>query len=465
MVVKKYEKSIAIIIIIAIMGIAMPVFAKQPAEKADLLKTELTPLGAERAGNADGSIPAWDGGLTAIPSNVDWSPATKELRPDPYADDQIQFTITAQNMAQYSDKLSEGQKVLLKKYPETYKLNIFPSRRNAAAPQWIYDNTYHNAINAQLTEDKLGATGAYGGIPFPMPTEGAEVIINHNARWEGGGDTGELAANYIIQANGSITKGGTARYYFDRPYYDKDKTIDTWNKWLISALFEYSEPARRKGEIILSKNPLNYTDKSKAAWQYMTGQRRVRRAPSIDYDTPNPSAGGLSTYDDAYMFNGSIDRYDWKLVGKKEMFIPYNNYQFDLAPLKEVLTKHHANPEYLRWELHRVWVVEATLKKGKRHSYGKRVLYIDEDYWFNALQDKYDTRGNLWRTSLCTTIMKYDGGDVIGMGRRAALFYDFQGDSYAAGYMVNDLGKNVLFEQPNPPEWFEAAHVRKLGRR
>ncbi|WP_419663008.1 conserved uncharacterized protein, DUF1329 [Desulfosarcina variabilis str. Montpellier] len=460
-----FKKLALLVVAIGILALASVAVAKQPAEKAELLKTELTPFGAERAGNAEGAIPAWDGGLTAIPPNVNYDPESGDLRPDPFADDQILFTITAQNVDQYKDKLSAGQIALLGKYPDTYKINVYPTRRTIAAPQWVYDNTYQNAVKAELTEDKLGARGAYGGIPFPMPTQGAEVVINHNAKWEGGGDTSELAGNYIIQASGSITNGGTARYYFDRPFYEKDKNVETWNQWLIAVLFEYSSPARRKGEIILSKNPLNYTDKSKAAWQYMTGQRRVRRAPSIDYDTPNPSAGGLYTYDDAYSFNGPIDRFEWKLVGKKEMFIPYNNYQFDMPPLKTVLTRHHANPDYVRWELHRVWVVEATLKEGKRHIYGRRILHMDEDSWFNAVEDKYDTRGNLWRTSLCTNYAKYDGGNVIGLARRAGIYYDFQGDSYAAGYLVNGLGKNVLSEKPNPPEWFEPAHVRKLGRR
>jgi hypothetical protein len=461
----KHKYLFFLVVVTGILALTPAVFAKQPAEKAELLKTELTPFGAERAGNADGTVPAWDGGLTAIPSNVDYDPKSGDLRPDPFADDSILFTITAKNMDQYKAKLSEGQIALLKKYPDTYQIHVYPTRRSMAAPQWVYDNTYQNAINAELTEDKWGARGAFGGIPFPLPTEGAEVVINHNAKWEGGGDTRELAGNYIIQANGTITNGGTANYYFDRPYYEKDKTINTWNQWLISVLIKYSEPARRKGEIILGKTPLNYDEKSKAVWQYMTGQRRVRRAPSIDYDTPNPSSGGIYTYDDAYSFNGKIDRFDWKLLGKKEMFVPYNNYQFDFPAVKDVLTKRHANPKYIRWELHRVWVVEATIRKGQRHIYGRRVMHIDEDTWFNVVEDKYDTRGNLWRTSINTSYAKYDGGDVIGLARRAGIFYDLQGDIYAAGYMVNGLGKHVFSAELNPPEWFEPAHVRKMGRR
>ncbi len=463
--VAKHTRFFLLVLAIGILAPSPATFAKQPAEKAELLKTDLTPFGAARAGNAEGTIPAWEGGLTAIPDNVDYTPKSGDLKPDPFADDQIMFTITAQNVDMYKDKLNPGQIALLKKYPDSYKIHVYPSRRTEAAPQRVYDNTYKNAINAELSEDKCSALNAYGGIPFPLPTEGAEVMINHNAKWEGGGDTRETAANYIIQANGSITNGGTADYYFDRPYYEKGGTMETWDGWLVNLLFEYTEPARRKGEIILAKTPINYDAMSKATWQYMTGQRRVRRAPSIDYDTPNPSSGGIYTYDDAYSFNGKIDRWDMKLLGKKEMFIPYNDYRFDFPPVEEVLHKFHPNPEYVRWELHRVWVVEATLKEGKRHIYGKRVFHVDEDTWFNVVEDKYDTRGNLWRTSYCTNYAKYDGGDVIGLGRRAGIFFDFQGDAYAAGYMVNGLGKNVLSEEPNPSEWFEPAYVRKLGRR
>ncbi len=468
MVTKGYKKIFSVSIFylffaICVVGSTMYAEANTP-DKADMLKSELTPLGAERAGNSDGTIPAWDGGFTSIPTNVKYDPKSGDIRPDPFSSDKVLFTITAQNMDQYADKLTEGQKALLKKYP-TYKINVYPTHRTSSAPQWVYDNTYKNAKNAKLTADKLGATGAYGGIPFPIPTEGPEIIINHNARWEGGGDTGERVGNYIVQPNGTITDGGSARYRFDRPYYNKDGNLETYDNWLISALFEYFSPARRKGEIILSKNPMNYEIGTKAAWQYMPGQRRVRRAPSIDYDTPNPSAGGISTYDDAYMFNGPIDRFEWKLIGKKEMFIPYHNYQYDLAPLKDLLTPNHANPAHLRWELHRVWVVEATLKQGSRHCYSKRICYFDEDTWFNVLQDKYDTRGNLWRTSLGTSIMKYDGGDLIGFGRRSVLFYDFQGDSYAAGYVVNDLGKGVLIDEQHPAEMFDPQYVRKIGNR
>ena len=99
------------------------------------------------------------------------------------------------------------------------------------------------------------------------------------------------------------------------------------------------------------------------------------------------------------MYNGAPDRYNWKLVGKKEMYIPYNAYKLSDTNLKysDIIKEGHINQSYARYELHRVWHVEATLKDGERHIYGKRTFYMDEDTWQVAVAEQYDTRGKLWR--------------------------------------------------------------------
>ena len=66
------------------------------------------------------------------------------------------------------------------------------------------------------------------------------------------------------------------------------------------------------------------------------------------------------------------------------------------------------NPDHLRYELHRVWVVDATLKKGERHIYKRRTFYIDEDSWQILLVDQYDNRDQLWRVSEGHAITYYD---------------------------------------------------------
>jgi hypothetical protein len=455
------EKTVKIVLSIWIaLNMVLPAQAAVSVEQARRLEKDLTPFGAQRAGNADGSIPTWQGGLTAAPEGVTYDTASGDHLPNPFAKEKPLYTISAQNMDQYADKLTSGQKALLKKYPDTYKLHVYPTHRTAAAPQWVYNNTAKNAVNAVLTEDGEGVFNAFGGIPFPLAQKGAEAIFNHFARWNGG-DSVEYYTNELVHADGSRTTCGGGKYIWDWPYYDKEGSAAAWDGWLGCLLIEYQTPANRKGEIILAKDPLDYTKKKRAAWRYIPGQRRVRRVPNMGYDTPSQTLGGLTTSDDAYMYTGAIDRYNWTLKGKREMMIPYHNYNLELATLDQVLPAGHINSKYVRWELHRVWIVEATLKKGKRHIYGKRVMHLDEDTWTNVLEDKYDTRGKLWRTAVGYTIMDWT---VPALFSTTRAYYDLQRRDYGVSGVRNGIKRTRTFTDVKAGQ-LTPQHIRKLGRR
>ena len=139
-------------------------------------------------------------------------------------------------------------------------------------------------------------------------------------------------------------------------------------------------------------------------------KRRVRPAPGVHYDNPGTAADALTTSDDFQMYNGATNLYEWKLVGRQELYIPYNSYRISGSEptIADLLRAGHVNPDYARYELHRVWVVEATLKPGATHVYAKRVFYIDEDSWMIAVTDKYDTHGELWRVAEQHSINCYD---------------------------------------------------------
>lgn len=159
---------------------ALPVYAGVTADEAAKLKSTLTPFGAEKAGNKDGSIPAWTGGLTKVPAGYEPGSA----RPDPFPDEKPVVQISAKNLEQYKDKLSEGTQTMLRQHP-SYRLDVYPTHRTAAAPQWVYDNTFQNATRAKTTAGGNSVENAYGGIPFPIPKSGAEVMWNHLLRWRG----------------------------------------------------------------------------------------------------------------------------------------------------------------------------------------------------------------------------------------------------------------------------------------
>lgn len=426
------------------------------AEEAAKLGTTLTPVGAEQAGNGS-DIPAWTGGLTKAPAG--YTEGGNLI--DPFADEKPLYTVTAQNYKQYADQLSDGQIALFEKKP-TFEMNVYPTHRTVPVPDYVARNTHSNALNAQLTPDGNGVVNAYGGTPFPIPQNGNEAIWNHTLRYYGEGKDATYESTTVF-ANGSrtLTAGHLIETY---PYYYKDGTIDTFNGNILHLLLQYSLPARRKGEMTLVRDPVNANEQPRQAWQYIPGQRRVRRAPTIAFDTPDPGSNGLATYDQAFMFNGSPERFNWQLIGKKEMLVPYNSYKFLTAhnkgmKLEEIAPANHTNNDLERWEKHRVWVVEATLREDSRHIYGKRRFYLDEDSWFALMADMYDGRGELWRYGHSHFVTLYADGNPIA---RAITNYDLQSGDYAVQeYDVmpysTDAEKDDSFYTPQ--------NVRQMSRR
>lgn len=378
--------------IYAALLMGQPVQAAVSADEAAKLKTTLTPLGAEKAGNKDGTIPAWDGGLTKA---VAKSPSG--LPGDPFPGEKPTAQITAQNAAQYADKLSEGVQALLKKYP-TFRLDVYPTHRTAAAPAYIYENTFKNATRANLAKDGQTVEGAFGGVPFPIPKNGKEVIWNHilHPRIV---STEFGFKNIVGSTDGRRTTANRAENNNQSPYYSKDGSLEKWNGDYLLARFVNTDPPFKAGEALVIRDNVS-PDNSRQAWQYLVGQRRVRRAPTVAYDTPDFVASGANYFDEVIGFYGHPDRYEWKLVGKKEMYIPYNENRFFSTPENEAFVPYHTNPDKVRWELHRVWVVEATVAAGKRHVVPKRRYYFDEDTWAVSMIDGYDSEGKLWRTNL-----------------------------------------------------------------
>ncbi|EVT89037.1 hypothetical protein Z046_00295 [Pseudomonas aeruginosa VRFPA09] len=347
---------------------------------------------------------SWTGGITQAPAG--YKPG--QHHPDPFAADKPLFTIDKANLEQYREHLTPGQLALFKTYPDSFRMPVYPSRRSGSAPQWLYDNTFANATSARLLDGGNGFADAYGGVPFPIPKSGVEALWNHVARYRGTYVV-RRASEVAVQRNGSyslVTSQQEALF----KYYLKGGSFADLNNLMFYYLSFTKSPARLAGGAVLVHETLDQVKEPRQAWGYNAGQRRVRRAPNLAYDTPIAAADGLRTADDTDMFNGAPDRYDWKLLGKKEIYIPYNNYKVSSPEVKyeELLKPGHLDPQYTRYELHRVWVVEGTLKPGARHIYSKRTLYLDEDSWSAAVVDQYDGRGELWRVSMAYLKNFYD---------------------------------------------------------
>ncbi len=418
-------------------GVVLPVhpaFAKVPPEKAAELDTpKLTCMGAERA-SSPGGVAEYTGKYLGT-----WPGQSKPygFEPGPYADEKPLFTVTPENMAQYADQLTEGQKALLKKNP-AYRMNVYPSHRDFRFADWVCDTVKKNAVSAEVKPNGLGVAGISGAHPFPFPQSGIEAvwnIINPHRTWT------ESAVCDIadVYSNGSIAWGRN-KFMTMNPGNDPAKRGSYTDK--INAYFYtgYQLPERDKGFVAVGYQPNDFTSDSTTSWQYQPGIRRVRQAPEVCCDYPVPPAG-LRTVDDDYVFNGSPERYTWKLVGKAEKFVPYHNFRMNDPAIKykDLIKPNTINPDYVRYELHRVWVVEGSLRQGMRHIYSKRLLYADEDSWLALWADNYDGRGQLWRTAF---VAYFYSQETKAFHRGASIYHDLTSGAYEAGYLTNERGKD-----------------------
>jgi hypothetical protein len=441
---------------LALVGTSAVLHAAVTPEEADKLGADLTPVGAERAGNADGTIPAWEGGITAPPAGY----SAGMHHPDPYADDQPVAVITSSNMDEYADILTEGHKAMLKAYPDTYKLKMYPTRRSASYPQEVYDATKENAVTAHLTGEGAGVAGARFGYPFPIPQRAEEVMWNHLMRYRGKG-----ASRTITQAAPNRRGDYTLVEFSDNFLFnygvggadEEDKNI------LLYLRQEVVAPARLAGSILLVHETLDQIKEPRRAWTYNVGQRRVRRAPNVAYDNPGTASDGMRTSDQFDMYNGALDRYNWKLLGKKEMLVPYNSYTLhsDKVKVADILKPLHINQDLARYERHRVWVVEATLKDGTRHIYPRRVFYLDEDSWQILVVEQYDGRGELWRVSEGFAVNYYE---APCLWTTMEVHTDLQAGRYLAIGMDNELDPYDFSDVLSPAE-FTPANLRRGGVR
>ena len=407
--------------------------AKVSVADAAKLDNELTPVGAVRAGNPDGSIPAWTGGITALPAGYNKG----DHHADPFGNDQVLYTITGANYKEYIANLSPGQVKLFETYPDTYKRPVYPTRRSASYPDSVYAATKVNALNGELLQGGNGIQNATMGIPFPIPQNGLEAIWNHTLRFRGDAVT-RFGGQAAVTEGGAYTING-----FEEQLMIKYAEAGLTPAQLMdeNILFKFKQsvtkPSRLAGTALLVHETVDQVKNPRQAWTYNTGQRRVRRAPNVAYDTPGSATDGLRTTDDYDMYNGSPNRYNWELKGKQELYVAYNSYKLhsDQLTYDDILKPHHINPDLTRFEKHRVWVVEANLKDEFRHVYVKRVFYIDEDSWQIMVADSYDDRGGLYRVALAYGLNYYE---VPSPWSTLEVYHDLNSRRYLATGLDNE---------------------------
>ena len=444
----------------ACIGIAIGVgqaWAGAKPDEINRLNEDLTPMGSERAGNAAGTIPEWTGGITTPPP--EYKPG--DHHQNPWPEDKPLFRIDGSNYQQYAGQLSVGQQATFAKYPDTFFMDVYQTRRSTSFPQRTYEMTMENGKTASLAENGEAVLDAAEGFPFPFPENAYELIWNHKLKYKGIG--GVRYNNQIAPTAGGAFSVTVIREELLGLYYKPGVTIADINNILLYFFQEVESPARLAGNILLVHETLNQRELPRQAWIYNPGQRRVRRAPNVAYDNPGTASDGLRTNDMTDMFNGAMDRFNWKIVEKKEMYVPYNSYGAHAEGIKykDFIQPGHLNQDLMRYELHRVWVVEATLKEGMRHINPKRTFYMDVDSYQIVLIDHYDARLELWRSSEAHCINYYD---VPTFWSTIEVHYDLQSGRYVGQGFDNTMPVNTFNVEMQPTQFTPQA-LRSRGRR
>lgn len=389
---------------ISLVGTLSAMAAVSPQE-ASALGGELTPFGAIKAGNAEGTIPAYTGGGPVAPG----TDTTKGQWVDPFVNEKPLFRITAANMDQYADKLSDGIKQLLQNQKDYY-IDVYPTHRTMAYPDNVLAATKRNATECHTTDEGVGIeANCRGGVPFPIPKTGNEAMWNKvlaywgNKAWEA-----NKISFWMLTEQGTPVLTNLMRSYTDKPFYQIDQKDRDPNA-TVRNIGWTEGPPRKSGEISGTGDFINENITPRKAWQYTIGQRRVKLAPEFSYDTPMAPTGGTMFYDELFLFDGKQDRFDFKLVGRQEMFMPANNHKMMFnCKVDKMFVGTHINPDCERWELRRAWVVEATLKNGMRHANSKRRYYWEEDGWTSGLLDGWDQAGKLSRLGINYNLVAVD---------------------------------------------------------
>ena len=441
--------------------VASAAMADVPANVANRLGQDLTPMGAEKAGS-DSGVGSWSG------ASIDGSALLQGYDggalPNPYASDKSLYTITAANAGDYDAQLTTGQKALLATYPDTYKLNVYESRRSCTYPDFVYKAAKRNAEVGKVVDGGNGISESIMASPFPIPSSALEIVWNHTLRYRG-----ERVARDFNYAAPTASGDYTLTYTRDEivfSYSDAQNSraedLDNISIWFVAYT---SAPARRAGNVVLVHETLNMAKEGRKAWTYSPGTRRVRRAPNIAYDNPVTNGDGLATSDQYDGYNGAPDRYDWTVVGKVEKLSQQNNYQAVLTPYEELLQAGHANQDVMRYEMRRQWVVEGNLKGSARHIYAKRVLRMDEDSSQMSAGEMYDGRGELWRIQEIGQAPDYRPEAQVCWTTGGEFTYDLLAGRYLGLAMKSGRPANfVTGLERLTPDYYTPANVRRLGR-
>lgn len=441
------------------------------ATQANTIDPDRIGKGLTTAGSsveAEGPIPKYEGRDVL---EAGWTFGKNRQASWKYRNEKPLFTIDASNMAKYADQLTPGQQAVLKSVPD-YKMDVYPTHRSCAFPDFVVDNTKRNVKEAKLGADGNSlASGVLPGLPFPGTRNGLEAIWNHLLRYNGVGYDTPVVRTLVSPRPGSdgwidIVTDTTMFFPLNKKGVNKPSDFGAT---FLAGYVKFLTPAATAGQALVQRSIFS---EAQETYFYFPGQRRVRRMPTYAYDAPMLGFENQMMVDASFTFNGNPDRYDWKFVGEKNMLVPYNAFAMYDNELKvaDVAGPKSVTAKARRYELHKVYVIEANVKPGLRHSAPKRVFFLDADTYLALAADDYDAQGKLWkhRESYAMPVHELQGACALVPYAQ----YDMQSNRYFLDFVTADTpaakGFRFYLESNEPrfkPDFYTQDNLRALSER
>jgi hypothetical protein len=436
-------------LVIAVLTMAsLSAIAAVTPQEADKLGKELTAIGAEKAGNADGSISAYEGNDTPL---AGWEWGKNRFDYWKYKGDKPLFSIDGSNVDKYAAHLTDSQIQALKTI-KGYRMDVYPTRRTCAVPALLAERTKANAAEAKIGADGWSLEHAKtAGVPFPIPKTGVEVMYNARVRPQSIGVTWNDGTSIISPRAGSdeFTHYQWLQYFYYPTQNAAKASMEADGNVEVYGFYIFSKPPGLAGQGLVTTA---YMNRDPEQSYYFPGQRRVRRLPTYVFDTPFIGYENQYLIDEQLMQWSTLDRFEYKLVGKKEIYVPVNGFRmFEYkADPKTVFEKTFINPDFRRYELRRVWVVDATIKPSYRHLAPHRIYYIDEDSWNIVTSTDFDHDGKVWKLLEGFQVPAWEIGGICV--HAPTEMWDLQNGRYVVDWMSIGGGKDVKWIKEGDPE-------------
>ncbi len=422
---------------------------------ASFAAADISLVGADPGPNESGEIPAWVG-IAGLQCPADYEKG--DFLPNPYEAEKPLYRIDHTNVDKYKHRLSFGQVTRLKRHKRFY-MNIYPAHRNLEYLPEYYAATIETQKSVKIDEDNT-LIGFKGGVAFPHAKNGLEAAWNVRRMYTSD-DAMSSLVDRIVSPAGKIKKTIQIAKVMTLGEGRITHKLPNPNKLAQKIVAFYTYPADTAGTCFMAYSYLDST-KLDETWLYLPTLRRVRRAPSMTGG--GQIDGELCMDENGQEFRGNVNDWTWKLHGKKEHYVAYNCFSIFVKGTKpeDECWAQDLNPERLRYELHRVYKLEANAIEGLNHPYKKRVGFYDEDAWQPLLGDRYDKRGDIYRQFEAYTYADYCEKMRQTMGY---LYMNLVSGRYELfGGNLDENSQANMYNIGMEESFFTVQNMRRLGR-